>query len=161
IESFYRGEIAEIIAAHSAAHQGLLAREDLRAYRSVIEAAVARDYRGHTVHKCGPWSQGPVFLQQLALLAGFDLRAPGHGSVAYVHTIAEAAKLAFADREQYYGDPTFVDVPLAALVSDDYAGVRRALIDPRRASLAQRPGGPRARKALLEGEEIFAARNWG
>jgi gamma-glutamyltranspeptidase / glutathione hydrolase len=161
IEAFYRGEIAEIIAAHSAAHQGLLAREDLHAYRSVVEAAVSRDYRGYTVHKCGPWSQGPVFLQQLALLAGFDLRALGHGSADYVHIIAEAAKLAFADREQYYGDPTFTDVPLAALLSDDYARVRRALIDPRRASLAQRPGDPRRGKALLEGEDIFAARNWG
>jgi gamma-glutamyltranspeptidase/glutathione hydrolase len=161
IESFYRGEIADLIAAHAAAHKGLLAREDLHAYRSVIEAAVARDYRGYTVHKCGPWSQGPVFLQQLALLSGFDVRGLGQGSADYVHTLAEAAKLAFADREQYYGDPVFVDVPLAALVSDAYAGVRRPLIDPRRASLQQRPGDPRRGRALLEGEPIFAARNWG
>jgi gamma-glutamyltranspeptidase/glutathione hydrolase len=122
---------------------------------------VARDYRGYTVHKCGPWSQGPVFLQQLALLSGFDVRGLGHGSADYVHTLAEAAKLAFADREQYYGDPGFVDVPLAALVSDAYADVRRPLIDPRRASREQRPGDPRRGRALLEGEPIFAARNWG
>jgi gamma-glutamyltranspeptidase/glutathione hydrolase len=161
IDAFYRGEIADLIAAHSAAHQGLLAREDLHAYRSVIEAAVARDYRGYTVHKCGPWSQGPVFLQQLALLSGLDVRGLGHGSADYVHTLAEAAKLAFADREQYYGDPSVVDVPLAALVSDAYADIRRPLIDPRRASLEQRPGDPRRGRALLEGEPIFAARNWG
>jgi gamma-glutamyltranspeptidase/glutathione hydrolase len=161
IDAFYRGEIAEIIAAHSAAHQGLLAREDLHAFRSAVETAVATDYHGYTVHKCGPWSQGPVFLQQLALLAGFDLRALGHDTADYVHTVAEAAKLAFADREQFYGDPAFVDVPLAGLLSEDYARVRRALIDPRRASLAQRPGDPHRGTALLEGQEIFAARDWG
>ena len=161
IDAFYRGEIADIIAAHSAAHHGLLAREDLHAYRSIIEPSVALDYHGYTVHKCGPWSQGPVFLQQLALLAGFDLQALGHDTAAYVHTLAEAAKLAFADREQYYGDPDFVDVPLAGLLSERYAGVRRALIDPSRASLAQRPGDPRRGTALFEGEAIFAARDWG
>jgi gamma-glutamyltranspeptidase/glutathione hydrolase len=161
IDAFYRGEIADIIAAHSAAHRGLLAREDLHAYRSTIEPTVALDYRGYTVHKCGPWSQGPVFLQQLALLAGFDLQALGRDTAAYVHTLAEAAKLAFADREQYYGDPEFVDVPLNALLSERYSSLRRALIDPNRASLAQRPGDPRRGTALLEGDPIFAARDWG
>jgi gamma-glutamyltranspeptidase/glutathione hydrolase len=161
IDAFYRGEIADIIAAHATAHGGLLAREDLAAYRSAIEPAVSLDYRGYTVHKCGPWSQGPVFLQQLALLAGFDLRALGHNSADSIHLVAESAKLAFADREQYYGDPDFVDVPLDGLLSERYAAARRALIDPRRASLAQRPGDPRRAGALLEGEEIFAARDWG
>jgi len=161
IDAFYRGEIADIIAAHSSSHGGLLARADLEEYRSTIEPAVSLRYRGHAVHKCGPWSQGPVFLQQLALLSGFDVRALGHGSAESIHVITEAAKLAFADREQYYGDPEFVDVPLAGLLSEGYAAARRTLIDPLRASLAQRPGDPRRGRALLEGEEIFAARNWG
>jgi gamma-glutamyltranspeptidase/glutathione hydrolase len=161
IELFYRGEIAETIAAHAASHGGLLAREDLRGYRSSIEPAVSVDYRGYRVHKCGPWSQGPVFLQQLMLLRGFELRAFGHNSADYIHVLTEAAKLAFADREQYYGDPDFVDVPLPGLLSESYAAARRALIDPDRASLDQRPGDPRRGTALLEGADVFAARDWG
>jgi gamma-glutamyltranspeptidase / glutathione hydrolase len=161
IDAFYRGEIAEIIAAHAAAHGGLLTREDLRGYRSSIEPAVSVDYRGYRVHKCGPWSQGPVFLQQLMLLRGFELRALGHNTADYIHVLTEAAKLAFADREQYYGDPEFVDVPLAGLLSEAYAAARRALIDPDRASLEQRPGDPRRGTALLEGADVFAARDWG
>ena len=161
IDAFYKGEIADIIAAHAAAQGGLLARADLEAYASRVEDAVALDYRGYTVHKCGPWSQGPVFLQQLALLAGYDLARLEHNGTDYVHTIAEAAKLAFADREQWYGDPDFVDVPLAGLLDPRYAAARRALIDPARASDAQRPGDPRRGKALLEDGEIFAARDWG
>ncbi len=161
IDAFYRGDIADEIAAHAAAHGGLLARADLEEYQSRIEDAVALTYRGYAVHKCGPWSQGPVFLQQLALLAGFDLTKLEHNGVEYIHTVVEAAKLAFADREQYYGDPQFVDVPLTALLDERYATARRALIDPDRASSAQRPGDPRAGRALLEDEEIFAARDWG
>jgi gamma-glutamyltranspeptidase / glutathione hydrolase len=161
IEEFYRGEIAAEIAAHAAAHGGFLDRGDLAHYRSEVEPSVSLDYRGLRVHKCGPWSQGPVFLQQLSLLAGFDLRAMGRESADYVHVVVEAAKLAFADREQFYGDPQFVDVPLAGLLSEDYAAARRALVDPKRASLELRPGDPRRRAALLEGEEVFAARSWG
>jgi gamma-glutamyltranspeptidase/glutathione hydrolase len=161
IDEFYRGEIAERIARHSAAHGGLLDREDLAAFQSAIEPAVSIEYRSYGVHKCGPWSQGPVFLQQLALLSGFDLRALGHESADYLRVVVEAAKLAFADREQYYGDPRFVDVPLERLLSDGYTAKRRRLIDRQRASLEQRPGDPRRDRALLEGEEIFAARDWG
>jgi gamma-glutamyltranspeptidase / glutathione hydrolase len=161
IDTFYRGEIAEIIAAHAAAHGGLLSREDLQGYRSSVEPPVSIDYRGYRVYKCGPWSQGPVFLQQLMLLSGFELRGFGHNSADYVHVVAEAAKLAFADRDQYYGDPAFVDVPLPGLLSERYASARRALIDPDRASHEQRPGDPRRGAAFLEGEEVFAARDWG
>src|SRR5206468_6460971 len=82
-------------------------------------------------------------------------------STDYIHTLIETLKLAFADREQYYGDPDFVDVPLAGLLSRDYAARRRALIDPHQASLEQRPGDPRTGAALLTGDEIFAARTWG
>jgi gamma-glutamyltranspeptidase/glutathione hydrolase len=161
IDAFYRGAIADVIAAHAAAHDGLLTRADLGDYAARIEEPVRLVYRDHTVHKCGPWSQGPVFLQQLALLAGFDLAHLGHNSTDYIHVIAEAAKLAFADREQYYGDPAFVDVPLAELLAEPYATARRALIDPAHASIAQRPGDPRRGGALLTGAEIFAARDWG
>lgn len=161
IDAFYRGEIAERIVAHVHAHDGLLALGDLHDYRSEIEAPVSRGFGPYTVHKCGPWSQGPVFLQQLALLEGFDLAALARDGAGYVHLVTEAAKLAFADREQFYGDPDFVDVPLAGLLAPAYADARRALIDPAQASLDQRPGDPRRGAALLTGEEIFAARDWG
>jgi gamma-glutamyltranspeptidase/glutathione hydrolase len=161
IDAFYRGEIADLIVRHATALGGLLARPDLEAYASRVEDPVSLDYRGYTVHKCGPWSQGPVFLQQLSLLAGFDLARLEHNGLDYVHTIAEAAKLAFADREQWYGDPAFTDVPLAELLDARYADARRTLIDPAHASDAQRPGDPRRGRALLEDEEIFAARDWG
>jgi gamma-glutamyltranspeptidase/glutathione hydrolase len=161
IDAFYRGELAEVIAAHAATHGGLLTREDFHHYRARIEEPVRREYRGYTVHKCGPWSQGPVFLQQLALLEGFDLGRLEHNGVDYIHLVAEAAKLAFADREQYYGDPELVDVPTADLLSPAYAAARRGLIDPAYASNDQRPGDPRRTGARLVGEEIFAARDWG
>src|SRR5260370_25943438 len=125
-----------------------------------IEAAVSADYRGVTVFKCGPWSQGPVFLQQLKLLEGFDLAAMGHNSAAYIHSVIEAAKLSFADREAYYGDPEFIDVPIDALLSDRYAAIRRELIDPNLASMEQAPGDPRAMRPLLDAAAPDS-RPWG
>jgi gamma-glutamyltranspeptidase/glutathione hydrolase len=158
-ERFYRGDIARQIAAWSQAHGGLLSPEDLARFRTLIEQPAQIEYHGVRVHKCGPWSQGPVFLQQLRLLESFDLRALGHNSADYIHAVVEAAKLAFADRNAYYGDPQFVDVPLAQLLSPEYAAVRRALIDPQHArrELA-RPGDPRTLRA-----EVGAAdgRGWG
>jgi len=159
VERFYRGDIAREIVAHSDAHGGLLALEDLAAFTTRIEEPAIRTYRGASVFKCGPWSQGPVFLQQLALLEGFDLGAMGHNSGAYLHTLIESAKLAFADREAYYADPEFVDVPLKELLSDRYAALRRALVDPERASMDLRPGDPRTMRAEL-GAPI-TARSWG
>src|SRR5690606_8426869 len=88
----------------------------------------------------GPWTQGPVFLQQLRLLEGFDLAKMGHNSSSHIHTVVEAAKLAFADREKYYGDPAFVKVPLERLLSKEYADERRKLIEPKKASREMRPG---------------------
>ena len=147
---FYRGPIAHAIAAFAAntavvdhsgrAHSGLLAYDDVAMYRGRLEEPVHVDYRGYDVYKCGPWTQGPVFLQQLRLLEGYNLAALGHNSPAYVHTVIEAAKLAFADRDRYYADPLFADVPLQRLLSPEYALQRRILIDPERASLALRPG---------------------
>jgi gamma-glutamyltranspeptidase/glutathione hydrolase len=159
-ERFYRGDIAREIAAWSDANGGLLALDDLAAFTTRIEEPVTADYRGVTVHKCGPWSQGPVYLQQLRLLEGFDLAAMGHNSADYVHTLIEAAKLAFADREQYYADPEFTRVPLEGLLSARYAAVRRELIDPRRASMEQRPGDPINYRPLLE-RPADAPRSWG
>ena len=159
VERFYRGDIAREIVAHSDANGGLLSLEDIAAFTTRIEEPVSRTYRGATVFKCGPWSQGPVFLQQLALLEGFDLAAMGHNSAAYLHTLVESAKLAFADRETYYADPEFVDVPLNELFLERYAALRRALVDPRRASMELRPGDPRAMRAEL-GAPV-KARSWG
>jgi len=158
---FYSGAIAKRIVEHSQAHGGLLTAEDLAGFHSKVEEPVVLNYRGYEVYKCGPWSQGPVFLQQLAILEGLDLPSLGHNSADYIHAITETAKLAFADREQYYGDPDFVDVPLAGLLSKHYAASRRALIDNHHASLEQRPGDPRTGAALLTEGEVFAARNWG
>lgn len=147
---FYKGPIAEKIVAFQRdakirdasgqCNAGLLAEVDFHEYSTKVESPVSFNYRGYDVHKCNTWSQGPVFLQQLALLEGFDLSAFEHNSADYVHTVVEASKLAFADREQYYGDPDFVEVPLERLLSKEYAAGRRDLIDARRASLELRPG---------------------
>ncbi|MBK1667511.1 gamma-glutamyltransferase [Rhodovibrio sodomensis] len=128
-----------VMDTSGARHAGLLDGDDLANWRAIKEAAVARDYHGWRVHKAGAWSQGPVLLQQLALLQGFDLDALDPTGPDFVHTVTEAAKLAFADRELFYGDPAFVDVPLQTLLSDAYADRRRALIG-RQASLELRPG---------------------
>jgi gamma-glutamyltranspeptidase / glutathione hydrolase len=159
VERFYRGDIAHEIVAHSEAHGGVLTLDDMGAFTTRIEEPVRRSFRGSTVYKCGPWSQGPVFLQQLALLEGFDLASMGHNSARYIHTLVEAAKLAFADREAYYADPDFVDVPLDALFSESYAALRRRLIDPQRASMELRAGDPRAMRA--EVGSPLRARPWG
>jgi gamma-glutamyltranspeptidase/glutathione hydrolase len=101
------------------------------------------------VHKAGFWNQGPVLLQTLEILEGFDLAKMGLGSADALHTIAEAIKLAYADRDHYYADPDFAKVPGAALLSSDYAAIRRALIDPKRASTEHRPGDPERGAARL------------
>jgi gamma-glutamyltranspeptidase/glutathione hydrolase len=150
VDFWYKGEVADKAVAYMSKtavrdasrrkHTGLLTKDDFAAWKPAVEEPVAVDYRGLTVHKCGPWTQGPVFLQQLRLLEGFDLKKLGHNSADYIHTVIEAAKLAFADRERYYGDPAFVEVPLKRLLSKEYAAERRKLIDPRKASLEMRPG---------------------
>ena len=159
-ERFYRGDIAREIVAWSDANGGLLGAADLERFTTRIETPARADYRGVTVFKCGPWSQGPVFLQQLKLLEGFDLAAMGHNSADYIHTVIEAAKLAFADREAYYGDPEFIDVPLDGLLSDRYAAIRRELIDSAHASMDQRPGDPIAMRQLRDAPAADA-RPWG
>ncbi len=142
-------------------HTGLLTKDDFAAWQPEVGEPVSVEYHGLTVYKCGPWTQGPVFLQQLRLLDGFDLLKLGHNSAAYIHTVVEAAKLAFADRERFYGDPKFVDVPLKMLLSAEYADERRKLIDPKKASLEMRPGhGPKTEPeetAVPPGYEVHRA----
>ena len=119
------------------------------------------EFKDHTVFECGPWSQGPVFVQLLRLLDGFDLAALGHDSPDYLHLWVEAAKLAYADREQYYGDPEQVSVPLEELLSENYNELRRQLIDGQRADFKLRPGDPWRPGALLPEAEVRKARDWG
>jgi gamma-glutamyltranspeptidase/glutathione hydrolase len=136
---FYRGDIARRIDRFSRDRGGLLRYEDMAAFRLKVEEPVSTTYRGYTVYKAGFWSQGPVLLQMLNLLEGMDLRALEHNSGEYIHRLAEAAKLAFADRDTYYGDPRFAKIPAERLLSKEYAAERRALIGAR-ASLEFRPG---------------------
>jgi gamma-glutamyltranspeptidase/glutathione hydrolase len=139
---FYRGFVAEAIDGFSRASGGLLTGDDLAGWTATLEPPATYEYAGLTVCKTGPWGQGPVFLQQLALLEGFDLSALGLGSAELVHTVVECAKLAFADREAFYGDPSFVDVPLERLLSREYNDERRRLVGDVAAD-GLRPGGGR------------------
>ncbi|MFC0062256.1 gamma-glutamyltransferase family protein [Umezawaea endophytica] len=139
---------AELADATGRRNGGLITGADLAAWQPTIEESATLDYRGLSVHKPGPWSQGPVFLQQLALLEGFDLAGMGAGSAEHLHTVVECAKLAFADREAWYGDPEHADVPLKALLDRAYADERRALVGEA-ASGALRPGSPDGRDPFL------------
>ncbi|HET9015359.1 MAG TPA: gamma-glutamyltransferase [Thermomicrobiaceae bacterium] len=127
-DRFYRGDIAGEIAAFISAEGGFMTEADLADFHVDIEDPLATNYRGIDVFACGPWCQGPVIPQTLNVLAGYDLAAMGHNSADYVHTVTEALDLAFADREAYYGDPKFVDVPLETLLSREYASRQRARI---------------------------------
>jgi len=148
-DAWYRGFVAEAIERFCAGsalidssgerHGGLLTADDLARWRATREAPLAYDYHGFTVMKGGVWSQGPVFLQQLALLAGFDLSGMDPLGPEFVHCVTECAKLAFADRESYYGDPRFVTVPIETLLSPAYNEARRALVAGS-ASQELRPG---------------------
>jgi gamma-glutamyltranspeptidase/glutathione hydrolase len=148
-DAFYRGFVAEGIASYLARaevmdasgqrHKAVLSADDLAGYAAHVEAPLTYDYHGWTVAKCGPWTQGPVFLQTLALLKGFDLSAMDPMGADFIHHVVEAKKLAYADREVYYGDPDFAQVPLDVLLSDDYNAARAKLIGAK-ASLDLRPG---------------------
>jgi gamma-glutamyltranspeptidase/glutathione hydrolase len=149
-----RNDIAEELEAFYIEQGGFLRRADLAAHKTLIEEPVKVNYRGYTVYKCGPWTQGPYLCQALRLLEGFDLKGMDHLSADYVHVVVEALKLAMADRDTYYGDPTFVDVPLAELLSDAYTLLRRPLINMQQASLEARPGDPYEMRAL-KGDGVF------
>jgi len=146
-DAFYRGDIAKKILAFMREEGGLLAAEDLAGYHSPVGPPERRRFGDLEVFTCGAWCQGPVLLQTLALLEGSDLEGLGHNSADYVHRLAEALKLAFADREAYYGDPVQVDVPLATLISEEYAAERRQLIRADRAWPEMPPPGDLGRQA--------------
>lgn len=138
IDRFYRGDIAEAILDYvtsypvkdsTGEHTSLLTREDFAEYRTLVEEPYSVNYRNFTVFKCGPWTQGPVMLQNLKLLEGYDLRSMGHNTARYVHTVTECSKIAYNDRNRYYGDQRFSDIPFDMLFSEKYAEQRREEID--------------------------------
>jgi gamma-glutamyltranspeptidase/glutathione hydrolase len=139
-DRFYLGDIAREMARFSEENGGLFRYGDFASYTAKIEEPVSIDYRGYTVCKNRSATQGPAELIALNLLEGFDLKQMGLNSAAYIHTSAEAIKLAFADRDQYLGDEDFIRIPWQGLLSKDYARERRKLVDPARASLEFRPG---------------------
>jgi gamma-glutamyltranspeptidase/glutathione hydrolase len=154
-DRFYRGDIADALEQWYIEKGSFLRKKDLAAHRTRVEEPVTATYRGYTVYKCGPWTQGPYVLETLRLLEGFDIRKLGFGSADYIHATTEAMKLALADRDEFYGDPEFVKVPLGALLSDEYTMLRRPLIDMTKASLAVRPGDPYKMKALRPPMPVF------
>ena len=147
---FYTGDIAQELVAYYKKAGSFLTRADLAAHRTLIEEPVMVEYRGYEVYKCGTWTQGPYLCQTLQILEGFDLRKMGHLSADYIHVLVEALKLGLADRDYYYGDPRFVNVPIKKLLSQPYGDLRRGLINMRKASLEVRPGNPVAMKALAD-----------
>ena len=157
-DAWYRGFVAEAIGAFcrrekvfdssGRRHHGVLTADDMARWEAPVEAPLGYDYRGYTVLKGGPWSQGPVLLQQLALLAGFDLDDTDPTGPEFIHAVVECAKLAYADREAWYGDPDFVDAPMATLLSPAYNEARRKLVGER-ASLDLRPGSPDGRRPYV------------
>jgi gamma-glutamyltranspeptidase / glutathione hydrolase len=141
-DRFYRGDIADALEAWYVEKGGFLRKADLAAHKTPVVDPLKGAYRGFTIYKAGPLTQGPYLLQTLRLLEGFDLKKMGFNSADYIHTVIEAEKLALADRDEYYGDPNFVKVPMQQLLSDQYTKMRRELIDPKKASLELRPGDP-------------------
>ena len=160
IDKFCRTQ--EVMDVSGRPHKGVLTGADMAGWQPTIEAPVSLDYHGYTLLKPGPWTQGPVLLQQLAILRGYDLDKLDPTSADFVHLWIEAAKLAYADREAYYGDPKFADVPMETLLSERYNSDRRREIG-QYASMEQRPGkidGYNGRvivKATADGREAVSA----
>ena len=137
---FYRGEVAQKIDAFSKANKGLLRYEDMAAFHLEVEEPVSTTYRGYTVYKPGFWSQGPSLIQALNILEGFDLRSLGFNTPEYIHKLVESLKLAYADRDTFYGDPKFSKMP-TELLTKEYAAKRREQVSSQ-ASLSFQPGRP-------------------
>jgi gamma-glutamyltranspeptidase / glutathione hydrolase len=154
-ERFYRGDVAALIGAFSEKWGGLLRASDLAAYRARVEPPLSTTFAGREILGQGAWTQGPILMQALGMLATRDLRSLGHNSARYIHVVAEALKLAFADRERYYGD--VATVPLADLLAPAYLAERAALIRPDRAmpaapaAVAPREAGTPAAPAAVDG----------
>jgi gamma-glutamyltranspeptidase/glutathione hydrolase len=147
--AFYRGEIAKNTAAFLKANGGIITEADLASYQPFEDAPIHINYRGTEVYECPPNSQGFVMLEALNILEGYKLKEMGRNSAPYLHAITESLKLSFADRNAYVGDPKFVpNIPMQALLSKEYAAIRRAQIDPNRAIAGEPlPGDPRGMKA--------------
>jgi gamma-glutamyltranspeptidase / glutathione hydrolase len=137
---FYRGDLARKVDAFSQKSGGLLRYNDLAGFKANLDHPRAYRYLGYDVLKPGFYTQGPATLQTLAILENFDLRSMGHNSAEYIHVLTEAFKLAFADRDIYYGDPKFSKIPEDLLLSKDYGRKRAAMIDLASASMEHRPG---------------------
>jgi len=156
---FYHGEIAQEMVDFCQAQGGLLTMDDMAGFQVGLEPPAVGSYKGIDLYTCGPWCQGPVNIETLQILEGCDLQAMGHNSADYTHAVLEALKLAFADRHVYYGDPDFVDVPLAGLLSKEYAAQRRAAIDMSAASPGMpNPGDPWAFQSGANGSNGKVAR---
>ncbi len=154
-DRFYKGDIADALEAWYISQGGFLRKRDLAAHVTHLEDPISINYEGYTVYKCGPWTQGPYLLQTLRLLEGFDLKKMGWLSADYIHVLTEGMKLAMADRDEYYGDPLFVDVPMKELLSDAYTKIRRPLIDMQKASLVLRPGDPVKMQAVKDSSSRY------
>lgn len=141
-DAFYKGDIAHRIAEADLKAGGVMTYDDLAQYRGKIEEPTTTNYRGYQIYKAGFWDQGPVLLETLNILEGFDLAEMGLHSTEFIHTVIEAIKLAYDDRDTYFGDPDFAKVPAHGLLSKEYAATRRALIDRHKAALDHRPGNP-------------------
>lgn len=140
-DAFYKGDIAAQVAKFIEKEGGLMRYGDFAAFKVKFEPTVHTRFEGIDLHACGPWSQGPVLPMVLNMLKGYDLRKMGHNSAAYIHVVTEALKLAFADRHHHFGDPDFVKVPIAGLMSDKYAAYQRSRISIEQAWPAMPPAG--------------------
>ncbi len=157
-DAYYKGFVAEaidrfcreneVMDVSGKRHKGVLSADDMAAWRAPVEAPATYDYRGITVCKAGPWSQGPVLLQVLALLQGYDVPSMDTTGPEFIHLLIEATKIAYADREAWYADPDFADVPLKTMLSDKYNAERRKLIGDT-ANFDLRPGTPDGRNPAL------------
>ncbi|MGA3186313.1 MAG: gamma-glutamyltransferase family protein [Bryobacteraceae bacterium] len=137
---FYKGDIAKRVASFNEKNGGLIAYDDLANFHAELDEPRITTYRGFVVNKPGFFTQGPVMIEALNILEGYDLKALGHNTPEYLHLVIEAVKLAFADRDRYYGDPKFSKIPEEILLSKTYAAQRRKQIDPDHASMESRPG---------------------
>lgn len=148
-DAFYRGDLMRVITRFHAENGGLLSESDMADYRVKLAPALSTRLAGLDVYSCGFWCQGPALLQAINIVRGLNLKELGHNTPAYVHLLAEALKLVFADREAYYGDPDVIDVPADMLLSDAFAAERRKLIRPDRAWPGlPPPGGQRAARIV-------------
>ena len=158
-EPFYRGAVARNTVAFLKSNGGIISDADLSDYAPFEDTAIHVNYRGTDVYECPPNSQGFVMLEALNILEGYNLKEMGRNSVPYLHAVTESLKLSFADRNAFVGDPKFVkNIPMAALLSKEYAAARRTQIDPNKAIVGEPlPGDPGRMKATAAGQQAYAA----